>query len=79
MSISLEIKNNKKLLVAFLSLLLLSVFSLKIVNAKSDDTKIYIDVPYSTQQVDGKLNYQGWVMSEYKNAKVKVYVDGEEQ
>ena len=79
MSISLKIINNKKRLFVLFSLFLLSVFSLTIVNAKSDDTKIYIDVPYSTQQVDGKLNYQGWVMSENKNAKVKVYVDGKEQ
>ena len=51
----------------------------KIITVKKYETQIYIDSPYTNQLVDGKLHYQGWVMSEYSEASVKVYIDGEEQ
>ena len=51
----------------------------RVVNVEKYDTRIYIDSPYNNQQVDGVLNYQGWVMSESKDAKVNVYVDDELQ
>ena len=59
-------------------ILTIGILSIITVHAKNNSTQIYIDSPYTNQLVDGKLHYQGWVMSEYSEASVKVYIDGEE-
>lgn len=43
------------------------------------DSKIEIDYPYVKQVEQGKLNFQGWVMSEAKDHTIEVYIDGIKQ
>ena len=55
---------------------ILSEVSTKI-EIKKYDTMIYVDSPQMNQVVDGELKYQGWIMSEYKDSIVNIYINDE--